>query len=83
MIARKEQDNIRFSNNNIVERNGDLKSELDALNSHCNVLQGQNRDLNVELERFVQTDENIRSTLNRRDRVTQIRDKGDTEIKKS
>lgn len=67
MVARKEQDNIRFSNNNIQERNGDLKSELDALNSHCNVLQGQNRDLNVELERFVQTDENIRSTLNRRD----------------
>lgn len=57
MVARKEQDNIRFSNNNIIERNNDLKAELDALNSHCNVLQGQNRDLNVELERFVQTDE--------------------------
>jgi hypothetical protein len=70
LVARKEQDNIRFSNNNIMERNTDLKSELDALNQHCNVLQGQNRDLNVELERFVQTDEQIRTTLNRRDRVT-------------
>lgn len=57
MVSRKEQDNIRFSNNNILERNGDLKSELDALNSHCNVLQVQNKDLNVELERFVHTDE--------------------------
>jgi len=83
MVARKEQDNIRFSNNNIVERNQDLKSELDALNSHCNVLQQQNRDLNVELERFVHTDEQIRATLNRRDRVTQLRDKGESEIKRS
>ena len=83
MVARKEQDNIRFSNNNIMERNGDLKGELDALNSHCNVLQGQNRDLNVELERFVQTDEQIRSTLNRRDRVMNLREKGASEIKRS
>ena len=83
MVARKEQDNIRFSNNNIVERNTDLKAELDALNSHCNVLQGQNRDLNVELERFVQTDEQIRATLNRRERVSNLREKGESEIKKS
>ena len=83
MIARKEQENLRFSNNNVLERNGDLKSELDALNSHCNVLQGQNRDLNVELERFVQTDEQIRTTLNRRDRVTTLREKGESEIKRS
>ena len=83
MVSRKEQDNLRFSNNNILERNQDLKSELDALNAHCNVLQGQNRDLNVELERFVQTDEQIRATLNRRERVTNIRDKTETEIKRS
>lgn len=83
MVTRKEQDNLRFSNNNILERNQDLKSELDALNSHCNVLQGQNRDLNVELERFVQTDEQIRATLNRRERVVNLREKTDTEIKKS
>jgi hypothetical protein len=60
-----------------------MKSEIDALNSHCNVLQGQNKDLNVELERFVHTDEQIRATLNRRERVVNLRDKTDTEIKKS
>ena len=83
MVTRKEQDNLRFSNNNILDRNQDLKSELDALNAHCNVLQGQNRDLNVELERFVQTDEQIRATLNRRERVNNIRDKTETEVKRS
>lgn len=83
MVARKEQDNLRFSNNNLMDRNNDIKSEIDALNSHCNVLQGQNRELNVELERFVQTDEQIRSTLNRRERVMTLREHADSEIKKS
>lgn len=83
MIARKEQDNLRFTNNNLLDRNQDLKSEIDALNQHCHVLQNQNKDLNIELERFVQTDEQIRSTLNRRERVVNVREKCESEIKKS
>ena len=39
--------------------------------------------MNVELERFVQTDEQIRATLNRRERVVNLREKTDTEIKRS
>jgi len=58
-----------------------MKSEIDALQSHCNVLNGQNKDLNGELERFVQTDEQIRATLNRREQVGQLRDKTQTMIK--
>ena len=53
IVARKEQENMRFSNNNLLERNQDAKAEIDALQSHCNVLGGQNKDLNIELERFV------------------------------
>jgi chromosome segregation ATPase len=83
MVSRKEQDNLRFSNNNLMERNSDLKAEIDAVQSHCNVLQSQNKDLNVELERFVQTDEQIRATLNRRDRVMDLRNKTDVEIQRS
>lgn len=40
MVARKEQENLRFSNNNLLDRNQDMKAEIDALNSHCSVLQG-------------------------------------------
>lgn len=83
MVSRKEQDNLRFSNNNLMERNSDLKAEIDAVQSHCNVLQGQNKDLNIELERFVQTDEQIRATLNRRDRVMDLRNKTEHEIQRS
>jgi hypothetical protein len=83
ILARKEQDNLRFNNNNLLERNNDVKAEIDALNSHCNVLQGQNKDLNIELERFVQTDEQIRATLNRRDRVMTLRELTEAEIARS
>lgn len=83
VVSRKEQDNLRFSNQNMMERNGDLKAEIDAVQSHCNVLGGQNKDLNVELERFVQTDEQIRATLNRRDRVQDLRTKTQDEIHRS
>jgi len=83
MIARKEQDNLRFNNNNLLERNQEVKGECDALNSHCHVLQNQNRDLNIELERFVQTDEQIRATLNRRERVAVIRETTEAEVQRS
>lgn len=47
------------------------------------MLQNQNKDLNCELERFVQTDEQIRSTLNRRDRVETLRATTEHEMHKS
>ena len=56
---------------------------MDALQHHCNVLAGQNVELNTELERFVTTDEQIRITLDRRDRVECLRHKTDTEVRAS
>ena len=64
-------------------RNDDCKAEIEALEHHCNVLTGQNRELNGELERFVQTDEQIRMTLNRRDRVDNLRHKTEDELRQS
>ena len=72
-VSIREQDDLRFSNQSFQHRNDDLREEIDALQHHCSVLQNQNKDLNCELERFVQTDEQIRSTLNRRDRVENLR----------
>ena len=39
IVCRKEQENLRFSNNNLLERNHDIKAEIEAIQSHCNVLQ--------------------------------------------
>jgi hypothetical protein len=41
-VSRKEQDDLRFSNKNLMDRNADVKAEIDAVGSHCNVLKGQN-----------------------------------------
>jgi hypothetical protein len=46
-------------------------------------LEQQNRDLNKELEKFVETDEQIRQTLNRRDRVVDLRTKTEVELQRS
>ena len=65
------------------DRNNDLTGEIEALAAHIKVLEGQNRDLNNELDKFVQTDEQIRSTLNRKDRVLGLRHRVDGELQKS
>lgn len=81
--SRREQDELRFQNSSIQGRIEDLRAEIEALQQHCNVLTHQNRDLNAELERFVETDEQIRQTLNRRDRVESLRTKTDYELRQS
>lgn len=82
-VTRREQDDLRFSTQSLQGQNGDLRAEIDALQHHCNVLAGQNVELNTELERFVTTDEQIRMTLNRRDRVETLRKKTDAEMRVS
>lgn len=80
---RREQDDLRFATQSLQNQNGDVRGEIDALQHHCNVLAGQNVELNTELERFVTTDEQIRMTLNRRDRVENLRHKTDVEMRAS
>lgn len=80
---RREQDDLRFATQSMQGSNADMRAEVDALQHHCNVLAGQNVELNTELERFVNTDEQIRMTLNRRERVETLRHKTDTEVKQS
>lgn len=79
--ARREQEDLRFATQSLGCRNDDVRAEIEALEHHCNVLTGQNRELNTELERFVQTDEQIRQTLNRRDRVESLRHKTEDELR--
>ena len=57
MSLRKEMDDVRFSNSSMQDRLGGIKQEIEALSTHCRVLEHQNHDLNKELEHFVQTDE--------------------------
>ena len=80
---KREQDELRFATQSMQANNSDMRQEVDALQHHCNVLAGQNVELNTELERFVNTDEQIRATLNRRDRVETLRTKTEVEVRQS
>ena len=52
-VNRREQDDLRFATSSMQNANADMRAEIDALQHHCNVLAGQNVELNTELERFV------------------------------
>lgn len=82
-LVRKENDDVKFSNAGLTDRNNGLRIEIQALQTHISILEQQNRDLNKELEVFVQTDEQIRMNLNRRDRVETLKQHGQYEIQKS
>ena len=82
-VSRKEQDHLRGDNQVIGVKNADVGGEINAFKQHSNVLQSQNNGLSTELERFVVMDENIRTQLNRKDRVHELRAKGEEQLANS
>ena len=59
------------------------QTEIDALTKHMNLITNQNYELSAELQRFLQTDEVVKTKLNRRSTVDEIRHKVDTAIRRS
>ena len=74
---------MRYSNEALVERNYDLRQELDSLNRHQRLLSEQNNELQRELDGFIETDEIVKRNLDRKDKVQQIRQQVDDVIKRS
>ena len=66
-----------------MDRNLDLKSEYEALQKHSLLLTLQNKDLQRELDSFVETDDIVRRNLDRKEKVYQIRSKVDNAILES
>ena len=60
-----------------------MQDEIDALNEHMNLITAQNYELSSELQKFLQTDELVKSKLNRRSVVEDIKHKVDTAIMRS
>ena len=83
MQQRKELDGARYSNETLVDNTASLAQETEALNNHIRVLNGQNEDLTKELDHFVEANEAIRSRLDRRNRVMDLRRTNDQQLQKS
>lgn len=81
--CRREVENQRCLQSQNRTCNGDLLAEKEALEKHSHVLQCQNHDLTVELDRFCQTDEVLRSQLDRRTRVNGLQNKNTDELRNS
>jgi serine phosphatase RsbU (regulator of sigma subunit) len=86
----RESDHVQFDIDALRSQNAkqnedaaEMQSEVEALNKHMNLLNQQNYELSVELEKFIEADEVVRRGLNRREKVEQIRYKVDDAIRKS
>ncbi len=79
-LYRKDLENSKFQNSQFRENNVDLLNEKDALEKHAAVLNQQNDDLNHEMDKFLETDELVRSQLDRRGRVQGMRSKNENEL---
>ena len=66
-----------------MDRNLDLKAEYEALQKHSTLLAQQNKDLQRELDQFVETDAVVRRNLDRKEKVGLIREKVDVAIHQS
>jgi cell division septum initiation protein DivIVA len=74
---------VNYSNQALMDRNLDLKSEYEALQKHSSLLTTQNKDLQKELDSFVETDDIVRRNLDRKDKVNQIRNTVNSAINQS
>lgn len=74
---------VNYSNQALMDRNLDLKAEYEALQKHSSLLTQQNKDLQRELDSFVETDDIVRRNLDRKTKVDEIRYKVDNAIQQS
>lgn len=82
-MIRRDLDQSKFSNQQMRDTNIEQLQEKEALEKHAAVLNEQNNGLNRELDSFLQTDEVVRSQLDRRGRVVGMRSKNDNELTRS
>jgi len=78
--TRKDIEGQTYTNANMRQDLGDFTQEKEAMERHSRILLGQNDDLTKELERFVNTDEVLRTQLDRRGRVLTMQDRNNQEI---
>jgi chromosome segregation ATPase len=80
---KRDQDNLKNSHSNLLDNNFQLKSDLDACRTDIDGISTQNSEIVEELDRLTLEDEQVRSILNRSDRVEALRFKSESQLRKS
>ena len=57
---------MKDQNQTQIAQSNDRQNEIEALNKHMTLMTNQNYELSAELQRFLQTDEVVKTKLNRR-----------------
>jgi len=78
--CKRDIENLTYTNNNMRGDLANYNQEKDALERHSRILLGQNDDLTKELERFVNTDEQLRVQLDRRTRLMAMQERNTNEL---
>lgn len=81
--TRKELDQVRSSHEDLLEHKQQLGDELSVLRQHAELLEVQNKSLNNELERFVDTDAKVCRELDRRPVVSCLQSKNNAQLQQS
>jgi hypothetical protein len=63
-----------------VDTTSSLKVEIDSLNQHISIITQQNDELTRELDSFVKANEEIRTRLDRKARVTEVMNANNAQI---
>ena len=58
--CRRQLDEVHLNNDEEFEKNSELNMEVQELLRHSEVLSGQNKELQFELENFILTDEVVK-----------------------
>jgi chromosome segregation ATPase len=80
---KREIDNLKHAHSIQLDKNFQFRKDVDNLNHQIDTVGNQNTDLVEELERFNEEDEKVRSLLNRRNRVSELKLRSDTTLKQS
>jgi chromosome segregation ATPase len=80
---RREYEELKRDHLKLIDTNDDLNHDIEACTRHLDLLTLQNSDLVNELEKFNEQDERVRSILDRRDRVYEVKRQTEGQMKQS
>ena len=83
MYLKRELEGSKYSNASLIEGNANLQVEIDSMNNHIRVVSHQNDQLTREIDQFVSANEKIREKLDRKNRVVELRQKNDHQLRTS
>jgi len=76
-------DGVKREHISLLNSNEDLQHDIEHSSKHLDLLNAQNNELMVEIERYNEQDERVRAMLDRKERVQDVKQKTEGKMKQS